>query len=129
LDASALVKRYVAELGSDLIRTAMQSADGWYMCRIGYVETLRAVELAAGNSVTRAVREEWPSFAVVEVDQDLVEQAAQLALADDLRSVDALHLAAALLLPAGQLVFATWDRRLHAAARSHRLNVMPESLR
>lgn len=98
------------------------------MCRIGYVETLRAVGLAAGHSATSAVREEWPAFAVVEVDQILVEQAAQLALADDLRSLDALHLAAALLLPAEQLAFATWDRRLHAAARSHRLNVLPESL-
>jgi predicted nucleic acid-binding protein len=73
------------------------------------------------------MREEWASFAVVEVDQDLVERAAQLALADDLRSLDALHLAAALLLPAEQPVIATWDRRQSAAARSHRVNVLPES--
>lgn len=118
----------MSEPGSGLIRPAMQSADGWYMCRIGYVETLRAVGLAAGHPATRALRKEWPAFAVVEVDQDLVEQAARLALTDDLRSLDALHLAAALILPAEQLVFATWDQRLHAAARSHRLSVLPESL-
>ena len=85
------------------------------------------VGLAAGHSATPTMREEWASFAVVEVDQDLVERAAQLALADDLRSLDALHLAAALLLPAEQPVIATWDRRQFAAARSHRVNVLPES--
>jgi hypothetical protein len=32
----------MAEPGSDLVRTARHSADGWYIGRIGYVETLRA---------------------------------------------------------------------------------------
>ena len=75
--------------------------------------------LAAGSAATRPVGEEWPAFGVVEVDQDLVEQAAQLALADGLRSLDALHLAAVLLLGSDGLVLATWHRRLHAAAQSH----------
>lgn len=128
LDASALVKRYVAEPGSDLVRTAMQAAEGWYICRIGFVETVRAVGLAAGHGATRAVSEEWASFSVVEVDQELVERAGRLALDDELRSLDALHLAAALLLPSEEIVVATWDRRLHAAAQSHGLGVLPASL-
>lgn len=123
-----MVKRYVAEPDSDLVRTAMQADAGWFVCRIGFVETVRAVGLGAGSSATWAMREEWPSFGVVEVDQDLVEQAAQLALDEGLRSLDALHLAAALLLPSDGLMLATWDRRLHAAARSHQLNTLPESL-
>lgn len=106
----------------------MQSADGWYICRIGFVETVRAVELAAGSRATGPVRAEWPSFAVVEVNQDLVERAAQLTLDDDLRSLDALHLAAALLVHTDELVFVTWDRRLHSAARSHQLTVLPDTL-
>lgn len=106
----------------------MQSSDGWYICRIGFVETVRAVGLSAGRRATRPVREEWPFFTVVEVDHDLVERAAQLALDNDLGSLDALHLAAALLLGTDDLVFATWDRRLHAAARSHRFAVLPDTL-
>ena len=38
-------------------------------------------------------------FGVVEIDQRLVEEAASLAIDRALRSLDALHLAAALLLP------------------------------
>lgn len=106
----------------------MQAADGWYICRIGYVETIRAVGLAAGAPATRPVREEWPSFGVLEVDEALTEQAAHLAVEHDLRTLDALHLAAALLLPPDQLVLATWNRRLHAAASERELEVLPEAL-
>jgi predicted nucleic acid-binding protein len=105
----------------------MRRADGWFMCRVGYVETLRAVGLAAGPAATRAVREEWASFGVIEVDQRLVEAAGDLALAHGLSSLDALHLAAAALLPAGDLVVATWDRRLHAAATELDLRVLPDT--
>ncbi|MGH3264170.1 MAG: type II toxin-antitoxin system VapC family toxin [Trebonia sp.] len=128
MDSSALVKRYVAEPDSELVRAAMQADDGWFACRIAFVETVRAVGLAAGEGATQPLREEWPSFGVVEVDQELVEHAAQLALDDGLRSLDALHLAAALLLATDELVLATWDRRLHAAAQSHQLSTLPERL-
>lgn len=106
----------------------MQQADAWYTCRIGFVETFRAVGLAAGRSGMDALLEEWPAFGVVEVHQGLAERAANLALEHDLRSLDALHLAATLLLPFEELQLATWDRRLHAAARASGLRVLPDAL-
>lgn len=122
------MKRYVAEPGSDVVRSAMQEASGWFMCRVGFVETARAVGLAAGERVVGRFEEEWPAFGVVEVDQDLVERAAGLAIVGVLRSLDALHLAAALLLPRAELSVATWDRRLHDAAAEQGLRVLPEHL-
>ena len=65
---------------------------------------------------------------MIEVDQDLVESAIGFALAHELRSLDALHLAAALILPGEGLTVAVWDRRLHAAARAEGLRVFPEAL-
>ncbi len=105
----------------------MRDADGWFMCRVGYIETLRAVGLAAGRSAVRRVRDEWGSVGVIEVDHRLVEEAADLALAHDLRTLDALHLAAAALLPPADLIVATWDRRLHQAALAVGLRVLPEA--
>jgi len=64
---------------------------------------------------------------VRQVDQHLVEHAPRLTLDDDLRSLDALHLDAALLLSSEETVFATWDRSLHGAAQSHLLRVLPAS--
>lgn len=128
LDASALVKRYVEEDGSDLVRAEMNDADSWFICRIGFVETIRAVGLSAGIAATKVVRQEWPAFGIVEVDDRLAEHAASLALDRGLRSLDALHLAAAMVLPMPGLTVATWDQRLHAAAVAEGLDVFPADL-
>lgn len=77
---------------------------------------------------TERVRDDWAAIGAVEVDHRLADEAATLALAHDLRSLDALHLAAALLLPPDDLLMATWDRRLQAAAAGARLRVLPEAL-
>jgi uncharacterized protein len=98
------------------------------MCRVGFLETARAVGLAAGRAALRALRSEWPAFGVIEVDQQLVERAAELALRHELRSLDALHLASALVLPQDDLTVAVWDARLHRAARAEGLELVPNRL-
>jgi uncharacterized protein len=128
LDASALVKRYVAEEGSEALIGEMGAAEGWTICRVGYVETARAVGLTAGKPAVRRLNADWPSFQVVEVDASLAEHAAELTSAEDLRSLDALHLAAALLISSAELTVATWDVRLHRAAQSQGLAVFPAEL-
>ena len=122
------MKRYVAEDGSETIRDAMAHASGWFVCRVGFVETMRATTLAAGDRAASHFRDEWPAFGVIELDQRLAEEASRLTLEHDLRSLDALHLAAALVLPREALTVATWDRRLHAAAASLGLPVTPPEL-
>jgi len=100
----------------------------WATCRVGYVEVSRALRLAGGAAAVRTFAREWPAIAVVEIDQTLCERATELAAEHDLRSVDALHLASALLVDDGALALATWDRRLHAAAGAAGLALMPDSL-
>lgn len=127
LDASALVKRYVDETGSDVIVMAMNMADACSICRIGFVETVRAVARGGEpEDVDRAERD-WASFRVVEVDRVVTERAARLSVETGLRTLDAMHLAAALSLTAG-VTFATWDARLHRAARERGLRTMPAVL-
>lgn len=55
VDASALVKRYVEEEGSESVQSAMEAASAWSMCRIGYLETVRAVALAGGRKAVKRV--------------------------------------------------------------------------
>ncbi|HEX6780979.1 MAG TPA: type II toxin-antitoxin system VapC family toxin [Solirubrobacterales bacterium] len=128
LDASALVRRYVAEEGSEALIAAMAAAEGWAICRVGYVETARAVGLAAGKPALKRLVADWPSFEVIEVDASLAEHAAELTATEELRSLDALHLAAALLVASDGMTFATWDIRLHRAAQSQGLAVFPTEL-
>jgi uncharacterized protein len=128
LDASALVKRYIEEESSDELLRAMDSASAWSSCRICFVETVRAVGLAGGSRSIERIESDWLAFGVVEVDQELAEQAAHLAISTKLRALDVLHLAAALALPRQDLLFATWDTRLHKAARDQDLETFPAVL-
>lgn len=125
LDASALVKRYVDEEGSDAVLEVMSGEKSWSMCRIGFVETVRAVARGGGPEDVERVQHDWIGCDVIELDRGLAERAAQLALSSELRALDALHLAAALSLPPASLIFATWDVRLHRAAREHGLRTLP----
>jgi len=127
LDASALVKRYVEEAGSDVVAESMRTAARWSMCRIGFVETARAVARGGAFEDVERLRRDWERVDVIELDQSLAEAAAALAVDHRLRTLDALHLAAALTLDDAP-TFATWDVRLHHAAREHGLRTLPASL-
>lgn len=128
LDSSALVKRYLMEEGSRAVRAAMEAEAAWCSCRVAFVETARAVGRAVGSHAVESIEVDWCDFDIVEVDRGLTERAAELAISSGLRSLDALHLAAALTLSNGELTFATWDRRLHRAARAHGLRTLPAVL-
>lgn len=107
----------------------MGEAEVWLMCRVGFVETARAIGVAAGAAAVQKFKDEWSAFTIVEVDQRLVEEAAVLAIRRDLRSLDSLHLAAAVVLPAEGLAFISWDNRLRAAAHAEGIRLLPEALR
>jgi len=128
LDSSALVKRYVREAGSDLVAETIDRVRTFKMCRIGFVETVRAVALAGSPDDVGRAKSHWSSIEAIEVDEALAEHAARLAVRHRLRTLDALHLAAALTAREDDLTFATWDRRLHRAARAERLRTLPASL-
>jgi predicted nucleic acid-binding protein len=106
----------------------MSAADAWYICRVGYVETARAVARSAGRTALARFRAEWTSFGVIELDQTLVETAAELTRKSELRSLDAIHLASALLLPRDEVTLATWDHRQRKAAAGAQLPVVPDHL-
>jgi predicted nucleic acid-binding protein len=129
LDASALVKRYIDEEGSDVVLNAMSGEDTWSMCRIGFVETMRAIARAGEPEDAKRAKRDWMvGCDVVELDRDLAEHAAQVALASGLSAMDAIHLASAISLRVEGLTFATWDVQLHRAAREQGLRTLPTEL-
>ena len=101
----------------------MTNANAWFVCRLAFVEVVRAVTMSVGHRAT--VRDEWSKFDVVDLDQSLAERAADLAIDHRLRSLDAIHLAAALTLRPDDLVFASWDDRLAEAAAAEGLALLP----
>lgn len=135
LDTSALVKLYVSEDGSDIVRQAVEAAGRVATSRVAYAETRAALAMAArlgriteeDRSVAAAVfRSEWYLFSVVNVTQPLVELAAELAEAKALRGFDAIHLASSILLlqrTRDKVRFMAWDMALARAASDMGLTV------
>lgn len=120
LDSSALVRRYVNGPGRDLVLDAMEAAETWCASALCRSELLLALHRLAATPSQHSrmwsrLREDWDAFVVVPVDDRGLARAVELGATYGLRTVDAIHLAAAdrLPRPAG---YATFDRRQIPAA-------------
>lgn len=100
----------------------------WALSRVAYVETARALIDTGRSEPIAEFEREWPEFAVIELDGEVAESAARVGVEDRLPSLDAIHLASALAMAGAEVTLATWDRRLHAAAGAHGLDLLPATL-
>jgi predicted nucleic acid-binding protein len=114
LDSSALVKLVVAEPESPALRRYLRDEPERASCVLARVEILRAVRVHGSAVLTRA-RRLLPRLHLVPIDEELLDAAAAL---DPrvLRSLDAIHLAAAQLFGDELTAVVTYDRRMAAAA-------------
>ena len=114
LDSSALVKLVVAEAESPALRRYLGDEPERASCALARVEVLRAVRGHGAAALTRA-RRLLQRIYLVHLDEELLDAAAAL---DPrvLRSLDAIHLAAAHLFAGELTAVVTYDRRMAAAA-------------
>lgn len=122
LDASALVKRYVQEAGTEDVVSLMSSDSGWCasaLCRAETHVTLchRGFGEAVQQGLARSLEADWEHFVVVPVDDLCLARAAEIGCDRKLRTLDAIHLAAADRLPR-PFTFVTFDVRQAEGARS-----------
>jgi predicted nucleic acid-binding protein len=140
LDASALVKEYVQERGSDevaeivaratTIGTALISR-AEVAAALGRAVRMRVVEREEGFANLTEFREAWFDLVRIDVTDELVARADEFAWHFDLRGYDAVHLAAASSWQdaLGQRVtLATFDKPLWEAARQAGLVAYPPDL-
>lgn len=121
VDSSALLKRYVDEVGSDLAESYLLGDPEWVTGRHTYVEVRRnlaRLDLSEPGEVRDRFEEDWQRFMIVEIDLVTTEVAADVAESTGTRTLDALHLGAALRLGSEILEFLTFDVRQAVAARS-----------
>ena len=126
VDTSALVKLVVAEEQTEHLRTWIeQTAPDLVASDLVRTELMRAVRRAAPNRVVRA-REVLESIILIEVTRAVFEAAGRLD-PPDLRSPDAVHLAAALDLGDDLEGVVTYDERLATAAMANGVAVLAPS--
>ncbi len=126
-DTSAIVALLVEEVGTIAARDIWLGADRLLSVRLALVEARAA--LAQANRKARISAEHLRSLThdlealfvqldLVDIDDALVRQAADLAEAQALRAYEAVHLAAALQVVEADLVLVAGDRALLVAAES-----------
>jgi len=140
LDASALVKRYVAEPGSAEVSAAISKAEVTGTALISRAEVAAALAKAVRvDALTReeawaslrVFQSEWPDLVRVQVTELVVASAATLAWQHGLRGYDAVHLAAALVWQDAlgeRASLATFDKYLWVTAKSVGLEAYPADL-
>jgi len=128
LDTSALVKLYVDEEGSPVVRSAVDQARLIATSAMAYVEARAAFvrrryeKRLSADEYRRIVRDldaDWGHYLVVVVTDRLIQDSANLAERHRLRAYDAVHVASAAAVHsqlAEPVIFASWDVSLEKAA-------------
>lgn len=115
LDSSGLLARYLSGAAGDAARTAMAGDSVWCASALALTEALMVVDQldvdpTEREDLRRALRDDWERIHVVPLDGRCLDRAAELGRTQPLRTVDALHLAAADRLPR-PLTYVTFDAR------------------
>lgn len=140
LDASALVKRYVAEPGSAAVGSLIEEGEAVGTGVISRAEVVAALARAvrtkllsrqAAASALESFNAEWESLVRVQMTEAVVARAAALAWEHGLRGYDAVHLASAIFweeMLGEPVTVASFDRQLWKATKASRLLAWPKSL-
>ena len=140
LDASALVKRYVAEAGSPEVEGLIGEGQAIGTAVISRAEVAAALARAvriglvareAGAKALQAFNADWEHLVRLQLGEPLVARAAALAWEHGLRGYDSVHLASALAWSESlgeTLAVATYDRELWRGARASGLSIWPTAM-
>lgn len=119
IDSSALVKLVKRKAESEALRRFLRChrADGRVTSALARAEVVRAVA-AGGPSAIAHARRQLARVDQINLDRDLLDAAAALFPPAVLRSLDAIHLAAARSIGAELRSVLTYDLRMQDAAAS-----------
>ena len=134
LDTSSLVKLYVQEAHTSLVKKWVEEAEIVATCRIAYPETMSAIsrrfrqgDLSEKeyNLLITKFSNEWGRFVAVDFDE---LEAGRLVNLYGLRGFDAVHLSAAKLLKINEnnisLTFSSFDEKLNDAASTEGFTIL-----
>lgn len=115
LDASGLLARYLAGPAGDAARAAMAADPVWCASSLALTEALMVVdqldvEPTERADLRRALRDDWERIHTVPLDGRCLDRAAELGRTQPVRTIDALHLAAADRLPR-PVTYVTFEAR------------------
>ncbi len=138
VDTSALIKCYVEEAGSNVMRIERQSGRGWFTSRLTEAEGIAALNRLRRDGVltvpdtdaaVQTLREDFGRLHVVDVSEHVLAKADAFAKREGLRGCDLVHVTTALWLKEEGLLSSFWcsDKRLGNSATMLGLEVLDPS--
>lgn len=134
LDTSSLVKLYVREAHTSLVKKWVEEAEIVATCRIAYPEAISAMNRRFRQGdfskeeyelLTSKFSKEWVRFVSIDFDE---ADAARLVKLYGLRGFDAVHLSAARLLRLNgeniAVSFSSFDKKLNESASVEGFNIL-----
>lgn len=122
LDTSAFVKLVVAEPESQALRDRLLHWPERVSATLLRTEAVRALRASGNESLVGPARRLFGGMQLIRLDEPILDRAGELG-APHLRSLDAIHLAAALSLGPDLGVLVCYDDRLARAALDQGLEV------
>ena len=122
LDSSAFVKLIAPEAETEALRRYLCRHDHWLSASLLRAEVLRVALRSGEPARLVAARRQLRRVAYVDVTRDLLDQAGVLR-PPEIRTLDGVHLAAALSLQDDLAELITYDTRMAAAAQASGLAV------
>jgi uncharacterized protein len=126
LDSSAFVKLIAPEPETSALRRYLRGHDHWLSASLLRAEVLRAAQRTGKPQRLAAARRQLRHVAYVDITRELLDQAGLLQ-PQEMRTLDALHLAAALWLQDDLDELVTYDSRMAHAAEANGLVVATPS--
>lgn len=123
LDTSALVKLLVREVETSSLRRHLRRWPRRSSAALTRVELIRTINRAGLSQLLPQARRQLLAIHLIRLDDQLLDRAAELD-PPGLRSLDAIHLAAALSLGSDLAALITYDQRMAVAAEALGLPVM-----
>jgi len=122
LDTSAFLKLVVSEEETAALRAFLIRWPERMSASLLRVEAVRALRRSGYDALVGDARRLLRSLRLIHLDEPLLDRAAELR-PRELRSLDAVHLAAALTVGSDLGILVTYDSRLAAAARQSGIDV------
>lgn len=113
LDSTAVLARFTDDASAEVVHTALRSDPTWCVSAVALTECRMLAQRLDTDDVEirrlqAAVLSDWAMFNVVPVDALCIDRAAVIGREQPVRTIDAIHLAAADRLPR-PVTFITFD--------------------
>lgn len=134
LDTSALIKLYIDEPGSEMVKEFLDASQiistscvAYVEARAGVARKFREGELSESDRkrIIEDLGMDWGNYFIIEVSESVRKLGGKLVDNHSLRGFDAIHLASALLLKSSVrsvVAFSCFDERLKKAAQAEGLH-------